>query len=268
MILCVDYPLSERLLEAIRTASRDPRVRIVEVRPTEDWLFAQAYVRRSGFRASKYERILTGDVDIVVNKNCLKAVERVGEENIGIVSMSKRRGAGTLGELVRNVSKKVVKVMRRRAYFTGLYALYRPYWLDTEIEEEVRKIPHPDSPGLLKGDAPYLGEDLILRNYMKRKHKVVYLPDVGGTDLRVSLEDRPSVQMKLGERFFHSGRRLTYVLTRSILYARGTMLGVYCDLLVREGGLGLLLMEFFLAILLSPKGAFTSLQDRAMRRRG
>ncbi len=245
VVLCVDSPVGQKLLEAIRSGSNDdPRVRIIEVPENKEWLFRQALIRRTGFKAAKHDRVLSGDIDIVVNRNCLKAIELVGEGNVGLVSLSKRRGAGTFGELVRNASKKAIKITKRRAFFTGLYALYRPYWLDSEKEEEVRRIPHPHSPGLLKGVAPYVGEDVILRNYMRKKHKVVYLPDVGGKDLRISLEDRPVVQRKLGERFFMEGRSISYVLPRSIMYARGTMLGQFCQLLARERGAWFLIKAF------------------------
>src|SRR3989442_7357522 len=83
---------------------------------------------------------------------------------------------------------------------------------------------------------------------MRRMHKIVYLPDVGGKDLRIALEDRPVVQRKLGEGYFLDGRRLTYVLPRPILYARVTMLGVFCDLIVREHGDSFLLTELVLTI--------------------
>jgi len=249
VVLCVDYPVSAQLREAIRSASGgDSRVRILEVSENKEWLFRQALVRRTGFRAAKYDKVLTGDVDLVVNQNCLKAVEMVGEGNVGLVSLEKRRGGGTLGELIRNLSKKAIKVTKRRALFTGLYAVYKPYWLDTEKEEEVKMIPHPHSAGSLRGAARYLGEDVILRDYMRKRHKIVYLPEVGGKDLRIALEDRPVVQRKMGEGYFLDGRSLSYVLPSSILYARGTTLGVFCDLIVREHGGFFLLREFALTI--------------------
>jgi len=251
VVLCVDYPVSAQLLGAIRSASGgDSRLRILEVPENKEWLFRQALVRRTGFRAAKYDKVLTGDVDLVVNQKCLKAVEMVGEGNVGLVSLEKRRGGGTLGELIRNLSKKAIKVTKRRPLFTGLYAVFKPYWLDTEKEDEVKMIPHPHSAGSSRG-ARYLGEDVILRDYMRRRHKIVYLPDVGGKDLRIALEDRPVVQRKLGEGYFLDGRSLSYVLPRSILYARGTMLGVFCDLILREHGGFFLLREIVLTIVIA-----------------
>lgn len=222
---------------AIKEAAKgDPRARIFEVRKDPGWAFHQAHVRRSGFRAVTNDRILTGDIDIRVNRNCLKAVDLVGTENIGLVSLSKRRGRGTKASLLRNAGTKLVRTLTNSARFTGLYALYRPYWLDSEVEEEVRRSPYPLSPGLLGGDQPFRGEDAILRDYMRLKHKVVLLQEVGGEDLREAQGDRPPFQMKMGKKMLLEGRPLDYVLIRSMLYSRGTMLGTYLHFLAKERG--------------------------------
>jgi hypothetical protein len=146
VIICVDEPADAGLVALIsEVAGGDSRVRLVGVPRDSGWMFQQAFVRRSGFRAARFDRILTGDIDILVNEKCLKAVDMVGRDNIGIVSLAKRRGGGTVGELIRNATKKARKTIRRREYFTGLYALYRPFWLDSENQEEVKRIPHPYS---------------------------------------------------------------------------------------------------------------------------
>jgi hypothetical protein len=246
VLVCVDSPVSANLRGAIDLAARgDLRLRVVEVPRDPQWLFHQANVRRTGFRAARCDRILTGDVDVIPNRHCLKALNLVGTRNIGIVSLSKRRGGGTIGEFVRNVSKAVVRRTTGRTYFTGLYALYRPYWLDSEVEEEVMRIPHPESPGFEKGKYPYRGEDAILRDYMTRKHSVVYLPEVGGTDLRTALGDRAVGQVKLGVKYALDGRPLDYVLIRSLMYARGKTMGAYAGSMVRSRGTASFVMGYF-----------------------
>lgn len=232
VVLAVDEPVSVELREAIeRVAKGDPSVRILEVREDRSWKFRMAYVRRSGLRAAMYDRILTGDIDVVVNSACLKAVQLVGEDNVGMVCLEKRRGGGTLGEAVRNASKKTIKVMKRRPYFTGLYALYRPFWLDSEDPEAARSVPSPYQSG-----RAYLGEDVMMRDAVRKLHKIVYLPIVGGTDLTISFEDRPLIQRKLGATYFVEGRGLPYVLSRSLMYARGQMLGTFMQLKLRKDG--------------------------------
>lgn len=249
VVLCVDRPASEGLLLAIENlARRNPKIRVLEVPENPEWKFRLAYIRREGLRAAKFDKILTGDIDIVVNDNCLRAVGMVGDKNVGLVSISKRRGAGTLGESIRNASKMVVKVLRGRRFFTGLYALYRPYWLDSEDQEQVKGAQHPERGGSPGGGFTYLGEDVILRNAMATKHTILYLNDVGGTDLRTSLEDRAPIQAKLGARYYRDEKAMGYVLAQSILYARGTMLGTYADLILREKGTASILRAYVAAL--------------------
>ncbi|MDA4112485.1 MAG: hypothetical protein OK474_00355 [Thaumarchaeota archaeon] len=200
---------------------------------------------------------MTGDIDIVVNKTCLMAVELVGKDGVGLVSLAKRRGGGTLGEVVRNSSKRLFRLMRKRNFFTGLYVMYRPYWIDSEDEEQLMKTEHPHVQGLPQTQAIYLGEDVILRDAMIARHKIIYLPEVGGTDLRISLEDRAPIQAKTGIRYYHDGKPMGYVLAQSIMYGRGTLLGTYADLLFRDKGGAALFRGYVGSIVYWGRGAQT-----------
>jgi hypothetical protein len=124
------------------------------------------------------------------------------------------------------------------------------------------KIPQEMSPGFDRGKFPYRGEDAILRDYMLRKHRVLYLPTIGGTDLRVALGDRPVGQVKLGVKYAREKRGLDYVLVRSLAYARPKTMGAYALVLAHErGGLGVVgayliaipnLARFALGLLIRP----------------
>lgn len=237
MVLCVDKPVSHELRSAIEAASGgNPGVRIVEVPRDESWKFHMAMVRRTGFRSAIFDIILTGDIDILVNKNCLRAVSMVGKDDLGLVSLSKRRGGGTPGERFRNISRSFLRLTTGSIRFTGLYALYRPFWLDSEDPDAVRSAPDPRFPGLLSGEYPYRGEDAILRDYMRQKHKVVYLPETGGEDFRLAFGDRRIGQSKMGMKYFLEGRKVSYVLLRSMIYVRGITLGTYVGMLTRKRG--------------------------------
>jgi hypothetical protein len=245
VVICVDEPASRELLGAIEgVVGGDGRVRVIRIPANPAWRFRHAFTRREGFRAAEFDRILTGDIDIVVNVSCLRAVEMVGVDGVGLVSLGKRRGGGTLGELVRNSSKRFARLMRNRTFFTGLYALYRPYWLDSEDQDQLRGVQHPHAQDAPTAGAIYLGEDVILRNAMLAKHKVVYLPDVGGTDLRISLEDRAPIQAKTGLRYYADGKPMGYVLAQSLMYGRGTLMGTYADRLSQERGWPALLLAY------------------------
>src|SRR5213080_3500828 len=171
VILCVDKPASQQLIEAIRKNSRgDDRLRVVEVPRESGWMFHQAFVRRTGFKSAKFDKILTGDID-------------------GIVNLQKEMRSGFF-DVVQNSTRRVIRALKKEAYFTGLYALYRPYWLETEDEESAKKIPHPLSHGALEREddffvglasgreatpPPYLGDDTMLKRAMLKKYRVVSL---------------------------------------------------------------------------------------------
>jgi hypothetical protein len=90
ILICVDSPLDPELRKAIDSASKgDPRLRVVEVQEDDSWKFRQALVRRSGFRAAANDRILTGDVDVLVNDRVLAAVDLVGQNNVGVANLQK-----------------------------------------------------------------------------------------------------------------------------------------------------------------------------------
>ena len=58
-------------------------------------------------------------------------------------------------------------------------------------------------------------EDTFLRDHVREKHKVVYLPDIGGFVLTDPMEDLPIVQFKKGIYFSLRGRNLLGALTRT-----------------------------------------------------
>ena len=267
VVICVDDPASKELLGAIeRVVNGDGSVRVVQIPANPAWEFRHAFTRREGFRAAKFDRILTGDIDIVVNRSCLRAVEMVGTDGVGLVSLGKRRGGGTLGEVVRNSSKRFARLVRNRTFFTGLYALYRPYWLDSEDQDRLRGVQHPHKQDPSAAGAIYLGEDVILRNAMMTKHKVVYLPDVGGTDLRISLEDRAPIQAMTALRYFADGKPMGYVLAQSLIYGRGTLMGTYADRLSQERGWPALLIAYLGSVSYGLRTAGAYFLRRASRR--
>lgn len=251
IILCVDSPVDPALRQAIVSVGRgDPRLRIVEVPADPSWKFHQALARRTGFRAASSDVILTGDIDVVVNSNVLRGVERVGRDNVGVANLQKEMRSGP-GDILRNMSRRVVRSIKREAFWSGLYALYRPYWLDTEDEEFAKKVPHPAEYGVVLDQdkffssliglgnlttPPYFGDETILKWAMFRKHKVVSLPFVGGVEIRKETARRREYQARQAVRIYLDGRSLAYVLLRAILSARGVELGTYMFLVRRESG--------------------------------
>lgn len=225
VILCLDKPAPRDVAEVIKRVSKacnkEEKTRIIEVERNPEYAFHQAWVRRKGFLQAKYDRILTTDIDLVINKNVLKAVEMVGNSNVGLVSCSKRYPFTGFQKIWRNIAYAVV----RHVYpvrFTGLYSLWRPYWLDSEDEgikklrsrKRVRNRRREDL-GEVK-----TGEDTYLRDCMIKKHRVIYLKDLGARVLTHNLADLPHIQFEDGRYFASQGYGIFRILAKAVTYWR------------------------------------------------
>ena len=131
-------------------------------------------MRRKGFLEAKNDVILTGDIDLYINKHVLDAVNIVGKDGIGLASVQKFPLQSNLKASIITIWRLVYQVFLRSTYsgvFTGLYAIYRPYWLETE-DDQIKSLQNVKYAGI-KGSL--LGEDTYLRDCMERKYKCVYL---------------------------------------------------------------------------------------------
>jgi len=113
------------------------------------------------------------------------------------------------------------------AYFTGLYALWRPFWLDSE-DDGIKTLENPKTAPFFHGAwGGYMGEDTYLKYCMDKKHDCVFLPDVGATDFGVGLEETKGIQLKIGKFSVLDCQRPTDVFVSSILYVRPHAMGSY-----------------------------------------
>jgi len=228
VVFCFDNPPHKESLSLVKnTASLFPSIKtkIILVNRNPNYAFHQAWVRRKGFLEATYDRILTTDVDLVLNRNVLKAIELVGKNNIGLASCQKFAYPNSLTSFCRLVGETFLKKMvyplwhRHRGRglqmttFTGLYAFWRPYWLDTE-DEAIKQLVNPKT-SLRKGGEKYpshyrvcLGEDTYLRNCMEKKHLCAYLPDIGGFCLTDLLAHHSHVQFERGRYYANQGRNI------------------------------------------------------------
>jgi hypothetical protein len=226
VILCFDDPVpSKETYELCQKISRHYNqipTEFVLVKRNPEYKLHQAWVRRTGFRKAKYDRILTVDTDLVINKKVLKAVELVGKDNIGLVSCSKEYPHKGIQRMWLMITQKIVNLVYP-VQFTGLYALWKPYWLDSE-EEGVKRL--EDMKQTLASSDIQTGEDTYLRNCIVKKHKVIYLKNVGATCLTFNSSDLPHVQWQDGRYFASQGYNLFRILLKVILYFRiYTLLG-------------------------------------------
>ena len=238
VVLCVDKPTSQQLVKTITktaTICKAGNVRTLEVERNPKWKFHQAFVRRRGFLEARNDIILTGDADLIVNQNVLKSTEMVGKNGIGLVSLSKFRYPRSPTDLwttfvtafLRKIVHGLTDQLMATTTFTGLYALWRRAWLDTEPESEAQEMVNPKQ--LYRGeklgwnlDNFVMGEDTLLRDCIVRdgRYRVVYLRDVGAVDVGVELESRPFIQYMIGQYFAKQGRHFLVSLGRAVLRAQ------------------------------------------------
>jgi len=220
LILCTDGKLEQSTVQGCR---------VLDSSQAEDgWFYRQGGARRFGFQNAKYDIILTGDVDLTVTRDCLRAVDLIGGDT-GMISLEKQRGAPGVQEVVRRLSKRMLRRIRRRMFFTGLYVLNRVAWLATDDLSTSKAL----TKETLKG------EDVLLKEAMLRSRwKVVYLPVVGGIDHRVSFEDRPAGQLEAGRKAWLEHLSPFSVTVRALIYSRPLMMGRYLSYANHSGELG------------------------------
>jgi hypothetical protein len=222
VIICTDKPTPRKVRQVVQKVAVAcdalDITRIVEVERDPEYKYHQAWVRRTGFRKAKYDRILTVDADLVINKKVLKAVELVGKDNIGLVSCSKKYPYKGIQKMWRMITQKIVNLVYP-IRFTGLYAIWRPYWLDSE-DEGIKRLRSPKK--IMDGsfEEVVFGEDVYLHNCLIKKHKGVYLRDVGAVCLTADAQDKPYVQFQSGRYFASRNYNIFQILAKSILYLR------------------------------------------------
>jgi hypothetical protein len=229
VVLCFDNPPHEHALRIAKkiASQHDPTTKFLFVDRNPEYTFHQAWVRRRGFSEAEHDRILTTDIDLLINRNVLKAVDAVGKNNVGLASCTKFHYVKSPADLWRSTAKFMLHRLvyplwkKRGSYreqiscFTGLYAFWRPFWLDSE-DEGIKQLENPKTQ-IRRGEKPSfgskvcMGEDTYLRDCMKKKHGVVYLPDIGALTIGQLLQDHSHVQFERG--------RYCYVQRRSLLGA-------------------------------------------------
>ena len=225
VLLCVDDDISQdfqnqifSLYDSIKKKNNEiSALEIIKVERREDFKFHQAWVRRKGFLKAKNDVILTGDIDLYINKKVTEAIKIVGKNEIGLASLQKFPLHSNLMGSFLTIWRLMYQMFLRATYyrvFTGLYALYRPYWLETE-DDGIKNLKNVKYAGI---KASTLGEDTYLRDCMNRKYRCVYLRSVGATDYGIALHDDPKMQFATGRYYFHKGMSLSGVLLASFTY--------------------------------------------------
>jgi hypothetical protein len=217
--------------EALSQETQMPIVKLIRVPRGGEWKYQMAKVRRMGFLEAKNDRIFTGDIDCVVNKNCLKAIDLVGKDNVAMASVTKFHLPKKLIDIYRLIGYGIIKVYIHRiakkfgaSSFSGQYALYKPYWLDTPEELEDAKKMFSVKQKMREGKYEYgdiglsaMGEDIHMREFMSKKYKVKYLSDIGAFVLSEPYENNPVIQFWKGMYFAEQGRKMLISVLRAII---------------------------------------------------
>jgi len=191
IVLCFDKPadshtfnVAKRIVERL---GAEEKTKFLEVERNSKFRLHQAWVRRSGFLKASYDKILTVDADLFVYPAVLKAIDMVGKNNIGLASCEKVYSLLDFHSFWRvGVDKMKTLIVKNRGSFTGLYAFWRPFWLETE-DDFVERIS--------------ASEDVHLCLGIMKKYRCVFLKDVGGFCLGIQAEDKIVNQFRAGQWF-------------------------------------------------------------------
>ncbi|MDH5770419.1 MAG: glycosyltransferase [Candidatus Bathyarchaeota archaeon] len=218
VVLCFDNPPdSEALGISQKIASRyNISTRFLFVDRNPRYRLHQTWVRRKGFLEARNDKILTTDIDLVINTKVLKAVRLVGKNSIGLVSCSKRYYPKSIFRIWNNTAYDLL-TLANRSYFTGLYAIWRPYWLDSEDEGRC-EVCNPKVEDITPDTV--IGEDTYLRNCMSRKYRTIYLKDVGAFDMNIRLNDLSKMQYDSGRIYAKKRLNIVRILMKTLLYGR------------------------------------------------
>lgn len=256
VLIITDKPSPPKIVKAVNELSKkynmEAKTRILEVGRNPEYNYHQAWIRRSGYRNATYDIILTTDVDIYVRKNVLKALNMVGKNGIGMVSLSKFRHPYDLTSLFRAWGNFFLMILHtlifkyfdgspsgyKMSTFSGLYALSRPHWLSAENEEELKKMIPPKYKQKISddiNDIP-LGEDTFLRDSMlKKKYRVITLDRVGGVVMDREKWIQPEAQFYRGQHYAKVGRSLLGAAVHAIFHTELTFFkGYYFERLRRK----------------------------------
>ncbi len=176
VVFCLDEPVDEAELNAVKNLSLrfggSKETRILNVTRNPAYSSYIAWKRRLGFLAASNDRILSVDTDLILNRNVHKALAQVGRNNIGYASCTTIYPVNEPVQFCQAIVHCIVSRVRPPP-LTGLYALWRPFWLDSE-DDGIKLLPDPLETEA-RGSMVAIGEDTYLLNCMKRKHRAVHL---------------------------------------------------------------------------------------------
>ena len=220
VIVCLDDPPNLTDLKAVEYIAEKcgwkDTTKILKVPENPACLNQLAWQRRQGFLAASNDRILSTDADLILNRNVRKSLLRVGKDNVGYASCTTIYPVNGTVRFCQSVVHGLVSRFRPPT-LTGLYALWRPYWLDSE-DYGIR---------LLRWRA---GEDRYLLNCMKKNHRAIHLRQAAAYSLRPyhTVADAQA-QYELGSQYANAKLQSWSVFLRSVALLQPHLFRGYVD---------------------------------------
>ena len=210
------------------------KTKVLPVPRNPEYKYHQAWVRRSGYRSAKNDIILTSDIDLYLNKNVHKAIRLIGKDNIGLVSLSKFRPPFNLESFVRTIGEFFLRILYilllknirstsglKMTLFTGLYALYKPYWLDSE-GDDIKKMEPPfhkvDFGAKINKESFNMGEDTFLRDSIEKNHRTITLSTIAGVIMDREKHNHPKMQFERGRYNAKRGRSFLGAIVHTVIH--------------------------------------------------
>lgn len=217
VILCVDKPAPQDVVKMISKVARackaEDKTRIIEVERDPEYKFHQAHVRRKGFLDAKFDKILTVDIDIILDRNIGKYFSQVND-NVKLVSFTKSSYPLNFRYTMSQLIQKAYKIVKQKGYkgFTGLYFFSKKAWMETEDPKSLKMIPR--------------GEDTHLDQHMKSKYETLFVDEVQNICLRPTETTKYHYLIGVTKRTTRKDA-MWRVILHSVLYLRPNVLRGY-----------------------------------------
>ena len=159
--------------------------KILPVPKSDKWKFQLANIIWHCYQECRNDRILAFDVDSVLRPTVLRGLDLVGYDGNAVVSFTKKLLIRGFGDLIRHVSYRL-RVRRSLFVFSGIYWIYRPYYLQDIDLKKLKTIEN--------GIDTYMVDQIHTTDH----HKVLTLKEIGVDCLDLQNEDYPWRQFQDG----------------------------------------------------------------------
>jgi glycosyltransferase involved in cell wall biosynthesis len=133
---CTDR--SKQLIEAYtKKIQYKGNLKLIEVREIPSgWRYRVAYLFRLGYIAARNDAILTMAGDVILDPSIKNIVDGFGKDNIKIISFGSKPYPLDTTYFLRRIISKILP----RTAFTGLFLFSKSAWLETESDEDAKRI--------------------------------------------------------------------------------------------------------------------------------